>query len=104
MSNPTTKPYITVGAGRLTACVYKTGDQLTGFDYRFNITRLSHRMGRVNQWLTADDVSSLVKLAQVLAAELASDGCTTKELRHLLIALSAALDDAISEISHGTKI
>jgi hypothetical protein len=87
-----------VGAEQLTAAVYKTGDELVGFDYRFNITRLNNRTGRVNQWFTPDDLFAIVKLARVLAAELAHDGCMNAELRNRLVSLAAALDDAISTV------
>lgn len=88
-----------VGADQLTASVYKTGDELIGFNYRFNITRLSHRTGRVNQWFTPDDVCAMVKLARVLSAELVSDGCIVPALREQLISLAAALDDVLDEVA-----
>ena len=88
-----------VGAEQLTASVYKTGDELMGFDYRFNITRLNNRTGRVNQWLTPADLYTMVKLVRVLSAELADDGCMDATLRNQLSHLSAVLDDAIAKVS-----
>ena len=88
-----------VGAEKLTASVYKTGDELMGFDYRFNITRLNNRTGRVNQWFTPEDLCAMVKLVRVLSAELADDGCMDEALRHRLSHLAAELDDAIAEVS-----
>lgn len=88
-----------VGAEQLTASVYKTGDELIGFDYRFNITRLNNCNGRVNQWFIPADLHAMVKLTRVLAAELANDGCMNTELRIRLITLAAALDEAIAEAS-----
>ena len=70
-----------------------------GFDYRFNITRLNNRTGRVNQWFTPDDLSAMVKLVRVLSAELADDGCMDHAVRNQLFRLAAALDDAIAEVS-----
>lgn len=99
MNQRSRRPYTLVGAEQLTASVYKTGDELVGFDYRFNIVRLNNRTGRVNQWFTPDDLRGMVKLTRVLAAELADDGCTTPELRTQLFRIAAALDDAIAEIS-----
>ena len=106
MPQKTTRPYTLVGAEQLTASVYKTGDELRGFDYRFNITRLNSRTGRVNHWFMPDDLFAMVKLARVLAAELADDGCMNAELRNRLVSLATALDDAIAEVlpadkSHG---
>ena len=88
-----------VGAEQLTASVYKTGDELIGFDYRFNITRLNNRTGRVNQWFTPDDLSAMVKLIRVLSVELAHDGCMDDARRNQLFRLAATLDDAIAEVS-----
>lgn len=99
MNQRSRKPYTLVGADQLTASVYKTGDELVGFDYRFNIVRLNNRTGRVNQWFTAEDLRGMVKLTRVLAAELADDGCMSPELRTQLFRIAAALDDAIAEIS-----
>lgn len=103
MSSKTRKPYTLVGAEDLTASVYKTGDELVGFDYRFNIVRLHRRTGRVDQWLTPSDLIALTKLVRVLAAELAVDGCMEPGLRDELFRLSASLDSAIAEASshHG---
>ena len=88
-----------VGAEQLTASVYKTGDELTGFDYHFNMTRLNNRTGGVSQWFTPDDICAMVKMVRVLAAELADDGCMDEALRNQLFRLAAALDDAIAEAS-----
>ncbi len=99
MTQQPRQPYTLVGSDQLTASVYKTGDELTGFAYRFNVTRLNNRTGRVNQWFTPSDICGLVKLTRVLAAELAIDGCTTPELRAKLFRIASALDEAITEIS-----
>lgn len=104
MDNNSGKPYTLIGAEQLTASVYKTGDAMLGFDYRFNITRLDNSSGQVDQWFTPDDLTAMVKLTRVLATELADDGCLTVELRNRLISLAAALDDAIEEISSSSEI
>ena len=104
MNQKSRKPYTLVGAEQLTASVFKTGDELIGFDYRFNITRLNNRTGRVNQWFAPDDLCAMVKLARVLAVELADDGCINAELRNRLISLAAALDDVIAEVSLADNI
>ena len=97
MPQESRQPYTLIGADQLTAFVYKTGDELMGFDYRFNITRLENQIDWVNQWLTPDDLFSMVKLVRVLAAELADDGCMNVELRDQLFRLAAVLDDVIAE-------
>jgi hypothetical protein len=56
MSTGSHKPYAVIGAEQLTASVYKTGDELIGFKYRFNITRLNKRTGRVGHWFRPDDL------------------------------------------------
>lgn len=99
MSHKSRKPYTLVGADQLTASVYKTGDELIGFGYRFNITRLNNRTGRVNQWFTPDDLCAMAKLVRVLAAELADDGCMHAALRNQLLHLVSVLDHALAEAS-----
>jgi hypothetical protein len=85
------KPYAMVGAGRLISTIWKTGDEQTGWHYRFNLFRMSSR-GRVGQRFSPADVVSLVKLARVLAAELAADGCLAPAQRTELGGLAAMLD------------
>lgn len=103
MNKNSRQPYMQVGAESLTTNVYKTGDELVGYDYRFNISRLSRRTGRVNQWFTPHDLVALVKLTQVLASELADDGCVSQTHCSRFHTLAAALDDAIAEVSHATN-
>lgn len=91
---PDTRPYAMVGAGRQTSAIWKTGDQQSGWRYRFNLFRLSAR-GRVGQRFCPADVLSLVKLARVLAAALADDNCLPPILRDDLARLAADLDQII---------
>ncbi|PHQ37295.1 hypothetical protein CEE69_00900 [Rhodopirellula bahusiensis] len=76
---------------------------MIGFRYRFNITRLNNRNGRVDQWFAPADLFAMVKLTRVLAAELADDGCMDQELRSRLVLLAATLDEAIAEVSPARK-
>lgn len=99
MNQKSKKPYTLVGAEELTASVYKTGDELIGVDYRFNVVRLNNRTGRVNQWFRPEDLLAFVKLVQVLAAELANDGCMDRHARSQLIGLAASLDCTLAEVS-----
>ena len=86
------KPYAMLGAGKLAASLWKLGDEAAGWRYRFNIFQLNSKSGRVSQRLAPSDVGDLVKLAQILAATLADDGCLSAEQRRKLADLAMALD------------
>jgi hypothetical protein len=86
------KPYCSVGAGRLTSFVWKSGDENSGWRYRFNLFRLAAKGGRVSQLLAPSDLIHLIKLAQVLSAVIADDGCLSFEERDDLRRLAADLD------------
>ena len=89
------KPIAIVGAGKLIASIWKSGDEQAGWRYRFNLFRLSHGSGRVSQLLAPCDVADLVKLARVLASTLADDGCLAPQQRQALIDLAADIDQII---------
>jgi hypothetical protein len=99
------KPYTVIGAECLIASVYKTGDELIGFEYRFNITRLNKRTGRVGHWLDPSDIPALIRLTRVLSAELAADGCMDSALRKQLRDIATRLDRTLDEITpeHATN-
>ena len=86
------KPYEILGAGQLVSTVWKTGDSCGGWQYRFNVYRMSECNGHVSQLLRPADVESMVKLCQVLAMTLADDGCVPAEQRQKLADLAAKLD------------
>ena len=88
------KPYAMVGAGRLTSTLWKIGDQQAGWYYRFNIFWMTDR-GRVGQRFSPADIVDLVKLARVLAATLAEDGCLSPVRRSELARLAELLDQVI---------
>jgi hypothetical protein len=83
-----------LGAGRLVSTLWKSGDEQAGWRYCFNLFRMSSR-GHVGQKFTPADVLSLVKLARVLAAELAADGCLAANQRGELARLAAGLEQVI---------
>lgn len=87
-----TRPYAALGAGQLTSNLWKTGDERSGWSYRFNIYRISSQNGHVTQIFRPSDVPNLVKLCQVLAVTLADDGCIPADLCHDLADLSLKLD------------
>ena len=80
-----------LGAGRLASVLWKTGDELSGWRYRFNVYRMTASNGEVCQLLRPADVRDLVKLSQVLAAVLADDGCVSVKQRRELADLAAKL-------------
>lgn len=91
------KPYCSVGAGRLTSFVWKTGDLVGGWRYRFNVFRLASCGGRVTQLFGPSDLFHFVKLSQVLASVLADDGCLSPVDRRVLKRLAADLDDLLTK-------
>lgn len=97
MTNRSLRPYAVLGAGNLTSSLYKTGDELIGFHYRFNIVHLNSTSGRVGHWLAPDDIVSLVKLARVMAAELANDGCMDVALRRQLHTINSLLTGVLDQ-------
>jgi hypothetical protein len=88
----TPKPYAMLGAGQLVSAIWKTGDEQSGWTYRFNVYRSNARSGRVSQLFRPADVRDLVKLCQVLAATLADDGCVPAEQRRTLLDVAVKLD------------
>lgn len=89
------KPYAMVGAGRLTASIWKEGDEHSGWRYRFNLFRMSRASGRISQRFLPQDVADLARLAQLLAFALSDDGCLGSELRDDLSCLAACLDQVL---------
>lgn len=81
------KPYVIVGAGRLSAAVWKTMAEQGIPHYRFNIFSLDATTGTAGQCFTPDDVIGLAKLAHVLAAVLVDDGVVEPKLRQQLTSL-----------------
>lgn len=86
------KPYAMVGAGKLAASIWKSGDRRAGWHYRFTLFRMNSKTGAVQQRFAPRDIADLVKLARVLAAVLADDGCLELPMRQALRDLVADLD------------
>jgi glutaredoxin len=55
--SPRVKPYAMVGSGKLTSAIWKTGDEASGWRYRFNLFRMSAN-GRVEQRFRPADAST----------------------------------------------
>lgn len=92
MKGNSSKPYAMVGAGNLTACIWKDHASESGWTYRFNVFRLEASKGRVTQRLQPGDITDLVKLARVLAQVISDDGCLTPKLCHELRTLAVSID------------
>lgn len=93
----TNKPYEIVGAGQLTATVWKTGDEIGGWRYRFNVFHQSTETGAVGQLFRPADLPDFIKLCHVLALTLSDDGCLTAGERRLLTTLVSRLSDMFSK-------
>ncbi|MCC7339282.1 MAG: hypothetical protein IT422_29670 [Pirellulaceae bacterium] len=87
-----TKPYEMIGAGRLSSALYKLGDEKTAWRYRFNIYRTDFSSGRLSHWLQPDDLIDVLKLVQVIASELAYDGCLDDAQRDKLYWIAKCLE------------
>lgn len=102
-SKVTNRPYCLVGASRLSAALWKDGDEQGGFRYRFNIFRMLASSGRVSQLFDPEDVISLAKLAHVMALALIDDGCIHADLRRQLQQLVVRLDVSLAMEAHPAK-
>ncbi|MEZ6127096.1 MAG: hypothetical protein R3C59_00270 [Planctomycetaceae bacterium] len=100
-SNP--KPYYTLGAGQLTAFLWKNGSEASGWRYRFNVFRLAASRGRVSQSFRPRDVFHFVKLLQVIASVLSDDGCLCAVDRGVLKRLAADIDALLNNASKSHK-
>lgn len=91
-SRKSMKPYAMIGAGRLSSALYKSGDQDSGWQYRFNIFRTCESSGKPKYWLRPKEILDLLKLLQVLSSELAADGCMSETRRQELWWVSKSLE------------
>ena len=94
------KPYCSIGAGRLTSFVWKSGDEDCGWRYRFNLFRLGANGGRVTQLFAPADLMHLIKLTQVLASVIADDGCLSAVDRGVLKRLATDLDQMLAKAAN----
>jgi hypothetical protein len=94
------KPYVIVGAGRLSAAVWKTMSADGEADYQFNVFSLDATDGSVCQCFSAHDVGDLAKLAHVLAAVLVDEGCVDSGVRKRLRSLINDLETIFCSDSH----
>ena len=85
-----------LGAGNLAASLSRSGDEQSGWRYRFNIFRMSKTNGRVSHRLLPRDVPDLARLTQLLAFTLSQEEGLSQELRDDLGCLFACLDEVLS--------
>jgi len=86
------RPYELIGAGELVSAVWKRPDGRDGWRYRFNVFRMNDRTGTVSRMFRPSDLPNFLKLCQVLAMELSSDGCLPEYERQRLSELAEELD------------
>lgn len=91
------KPYCAIGAGRLTSFLWKTGDEESGWHYRFNLFHVSAGSGRAAQLFAPSDLMDFVKFVQVMATVLSDDGCLKRGERRVLKRLASDLDDLLAQ-------
>jgi len=89
------KPMMLVGAGPLTSTIWKLGNEESGWRYRFNVARQLVASECVTDLFQPMDLIQFVKLIQVLATEIANDGCLTHDERVMLINLAVQLDEFV---------
>ena len=81
-----------VGAGRLTSEIWKLRDGDSGCQYRFSIVPEFADARCVFPSFRPADLMPLVKLVQLLAAEMTADGCLSRAEHTSLRRLTADLD------------
>ena len=92
-----------VGAGQLTSAIWKLGNEESGWRYRFNMVRQSVPSGCVTDLFQPMDLICFIKLIQLLAAEIANDGCLTHNERLMLRNLAQRVDEFVGGASDETE-
>ncbi len=92
-----------VGAGPLISAIWKLGNEESGWRYRFNVVRQSVSNGCVTDLFQPVDLIHFVRLIQVLAAEIANDGCLAYDERLMLRTLAQRLDEFLGRAAVETE-
>ncbi len=92
------KPMGMVGAGPLTALIWKNGHQDSGWRYQFSLFR-QLRAGKVSQLFRPLDLMYFIKLLQVIAAVIADDGCLSPIETGVLRRVEQDLDQLLQRAS-----
>lgn len=87
------KPCAVIGAGVLSATLWKTEHQDTSFV--FNLVRTNNATGEVTQRFQSHDLRDLIRLTQLLAAEIAHDQTFDPRQRDDLACLADALEEVV---------
>ena len=95
---PPEKPMGMVGSGPLTALIWKSGHQDSGWRYQFSLFR-QLRAGKVSQLFRPLDLMYFIKLLQVLAAVFADDGCLSPVETGVLRRVEQDLDQLLQRAS-----
>ena len=95
---PPEKPMGMVGSGPLTALIWKSGHQDSGWRYQFSLFR-QLRAGKVSQLFRPLDLIYFIKLLQVLAAVIADDGCLSPVETGVLRRVEQDLDRLLQRAS-----
>ena len=96
--HPSTRPYLFVGAGRMTALLWKLKAGSGDWVYRFSIVAGPRGIEGACSHFEPADLESLIKLVQVLASVLVDDGCLPPVERERLSDLTAHLDRLTTEL------
>jgi len=94
------KPMMLVGAGPLTSTIWKLGNEESGWRYRFNVARQLLASECVTDLFQPMDLIQFVKLIQVLATEIANDGCLTHDEHLMLRNLAQRLDELLGRAAN----
>ncbi len=97
------KPMMHVGAGSLTSSIWKLGNDESGWRYRFNVVRQSVPNECVTDLFQPMDLIQFVKLIQLLATEIANDGCLTHDEHLMLRTLAQRLDEILARAEDETE-
>ncbi|MHC4880391.1 MAG: hypothetical protein ACYTGL_28410 [Planctomycetota bacterium] len=85
------KPCAVIGAGSLTATLWNSDEPYRPCD--FNLTRTDESTGVVTQRFHAADLRDIVRLAQLIAAEISRDQTFDPRIRDELSCLAGALEE-----------
>lgn len=96
---PPEKPMGMVGSGPLTALIWKSGHQDSGWRYQFSLFR-QLKAGKVSQLFRPLDLMYFIKLLQVLAAVIADDGCLSPVETGVLRRIEQDLDRLLQRALH----
>ena len=98
-SSAAEKPIGMVGSGPLTALIWKSGHQDSGWRYQFSLFR-QLKAGKVSQLFRPLDLMYFIKLLQVLAAVIADDGCLSPVETGVLRRIEQDLDRLLQRALH----